>query len=234
MKLGILHCGSVLPAFQVKFSDYPDMIQHWLADTGQPIEFSIYAVNHGTYPKHINDCDAYITTGSHESVYEHKAWINQFQSYLSELHKNRKKLIGICFGHQLIAQALGGKTKSATYGWGVGVKTSNIVTQPNWMQPPLSKLNLLVSHQDQVTELPADSVLIAASDYCPHAAYTVGSHILCFQGHPEFNKQYSETLMRHRGNLLGKKVLNEGLASLTLPTDEKVVAQWIMTFINQN
>lgn len=230
MKIGILHCGSVLPEFQAEFSDYPDMIQHWLHSTGQPIQFTTYAINHGIYPKQIDECDAYITTGSHESVYEDKAWIKQFQSYLIELHQAKKKLIGICFGHQLIAQALGGKTTLAPSGWGVGVKTSRIINHPHWMQPPQNQLNLLVSHQDQVTELPADALLIAGSDYCPNAAYSIGEHILCFQGHPEFTKPYSDTLMRHRGELLGKEVLEQGLASLELPTDEKTVAHWVMAF----
>lgn len=197
------------------------------------IDTQIYNVELGEYPANINECDAYITTGSKASVYEDLPWLKQFKDFIRSLYLHQIKLAGICFGHQLIADTFGGKTEKSNKGWGVGVSVNQIIKQEPWMQPPLENLNIIVSHQDQVNRLPNDAKLLATSDFCPNYMYQIYDSIISIQGHPEFSKDYSATLMKHRAVKLGEKTLQAGLNSLALETHEIIYAKWLINFFKQ-
>ena len=139
-------------------------------------------------------------------------------------------MIGICFGHQMIAHTLGGETTKNPGGWGIGVSTTEIVNQPHWMQPPLANVALLVSHQDQVMALPDNAQLIAANPFCPNASFAIANHVLTFQGHPEFTKSYSKQLMNLRRERIGNENVERGIASLIDETDHITVTRWILNF----
>ena len=183
MKIGILQADSVLPHLQNEHGNYPEMFQKLLEEAARSIteidrlEIKHYDIEHGQYPAKIDDCDAYLITGSKKSVYDDEPWIHDLKEYVLALNKVRKKLIGICFGHQMVALALGGKTEPAEVGWGVGIHSSNVVVQKSYMNPPLSKLSAIVSHKDQVTQLPEGAELVSTSDFCPNAMYLSLIHI---------------------------------------------------------
>jgi len=231
MKIGILQCDSVRQAFQDQFENYPDMFQTLLNKFDPALTFKIYDVQHGRYPDQLDDCDGYITTGSKASVYDKEPWISVLQKFILALNNHNKKLIAVCFGHQLVAQAFNGKTEKSSKGWGVGVHTNQTHQNPPWMMPFLPSFNILVSHQDQVLELPENAVLVAGSVFCPNGMFQIGNNILSMQGHPEFNRQYSETLMRYRKTIIDENQLNEGIASLSKKTDELIIAQWMLKFL---
>jgi len=197
------------------------------------LEFEIYDLREDITPQNLNECDAYITTGSRVSSYDSVSWIPAFKQLILALHKAQIKLIGICFGHQLIADCLGGATQKSEKGWGVGVSENKIIKKKNWMKPELDQLNIIVSHQDQVISLPKNAEILAGSDFCPNFMLQIGEHILTVQGHPEFNKQYSQTLMQHRGDIIGSTRLQQGLNSLSLTVHDKILMQWIYHFMKQ-
>ena len=233
MKIGILKADSVLPQFQDEFGDYPGMfVARLSANSKVALSFEVYDVEHGIYPVSIDACDGYIITGSKKSVYDDEAWIHDLEEYVRHLHGVQKPLVGICFGHQLVAQALGGKTESADGGWGVGVHTSQLVHQKDYMQPALSEVKVLVSHKDQVTVLPPGAELLATSEFCPNTMYQLGEHIVCIQGHPEFNKLYSQSLMSLREKILGEEIFLQGARSLEEPLDSDTLAKWIIEFFS--
>ncbi|MFV2057620.1 MAG: GMP synthase, partial [Thiohalomonadales bacterium] len=159
MIIGILQCDSIRAEYQDQFDNYPEMFQVLLKKVAPHIETIIYDVEHNEYPNNIQVCDAYITTGSKSSVYEEHAWIKTFQDFVVKLYENRKKLAAICFGHQLVAQALNGQTQKSAKGWGVGVQNIDIYSHKPWMTPKKEHINVLVSHQDQVVKLPEDAEL---------------------------------------------------------------------------
>ena len=194
------------------------------------LEFQIYDIRQHDFPATPDECDAYITTGSRSSTYEALSWIPPFKQLIVNLHQHKRKLVGVCFGHQLIADALGGRTELSDKGWGVGISQNRILHKKAWMIPELEHINIVVSHQDQVTGLPPGAELIASSDFCPNYMYQIDKHILTIQGHPEFNKEYSETLMRHRAEKLGQGILKQGLESLSLEVHDRIMMQWIMNF----
>lgn len=234
MKIGILKSDSVLEQFQPAHGDYPDMFITRLGENAPlEVEFLTFDVEHGIYPTNLDECDGYVITGSKRSVYEDEPWIKQLDHYVVELHERRKPLVGVCFGHQMVAQALGGKTEKAPVGWGVGVHTSDVVTNQAYLEPKLSTVRMLVSHQDQVTKLPNEAVLIASSDFCPFSMYQVSEHILCMQGHPEFRHEYSKDLIHMRREMIGETTFETGVASLEQPLDSDIVAVWIVRFLEQ-
>ena len=231
LRLGILQADHVDPSPRTRFGDFADMFTTAFgAALGLGTSFEFFDVRRGQYPNRRADCDAYLITGSRASVYDDEAWITRLGDFVRELNNARVKTLGVCFGHQLIAQALGGTVSRAAVGWGVGVHAWQVVDDAPWMRPPLREIRLLASHQDQVEALPGGARLLAASDFCPHAAFAVEGHVLALQGHPEFTRDYAGFLMCQRRRELGN-AFGPGMASLDGPTDEAVVAHWIAAFL---
>jgi GMP synthase-like glutamine amidotransferase len=231
MRLGILKTDEVRPEFLNEFGEYPDMFTSLLAAADASLEFAVYDVEHGQYPASIDEVDAYLITGSKSSVYEDKDWIHALSAFVCRLHDNRKKLIGICFGHQLVAQALGGRTEKSCKGWGVGVHGAAFTELPTWHDQQAAQFKLLVSHQDQVTVPAPGARVLAGSDFCSNAVCQLGDHILTFQGHPEFIKEYSEKLLKLRRQTIGEDIYHAGMASLEQDLDRQRVARWIVEFL---
>ena len=233
MRIGILKADSVRDEFQGQFGDYQGMFQRVLDSVSNgALEYRTYDVLAGVYPESIDECDGYVITGSRESVYDDREWIRRLGSFIVALHEQQKKTVGICFGHQLIAHVLGGKTTPADGGWGVGVHEFQVECIPPWMSEKAGSFRLLCSHRDQVARLPEDACVFAKSDFCPVAGYTLGDHFVTFQGHPEFVKPYAEILMESRKELL-EGAYDEGIASLDETTDEGLVATWMLEFFQQ-
>ncbi len=233
-KIGILQADSVREEFQDAFGGYPGMFRSLLsraaADASIPVDFSVFDVEHGSYPGQIDACDGYVITGSRESVYADLPWISELSDYVRVLHEARKRTVGICFGHQLVAHALGGEARAAAVGWGVGVHRVDIVDEAPWMRPARQAVSLLSSHKDQVVRLPPGARLLGSNDFCPFGAFALGDHFLTFQGHPEFEKGYARALMDFREPLLGDAYA-PGIASLSRRTDQAVVGRWMLNFL---
>lgn len=234
MRLGILCSDAVRDELQSQFGDYPGMFESVLGQGAatEPLEYASYDVRGGEYPERLEECDAYLITGSRDSVYDDEPWIRRLGEFVLELDGARTPLIGICFGHQLIAHVLDGETASADVGWAVGVHTSEVLVQQSWMTPCPTRFRLISSHKDQVVTLPNRASLFAASEICPHGGFTIDGHILTFQGHPEFEPEYAAYLMTSRRDLLGEQRFAAGMASLEQRIDSALVAKWIVNFIH--
>ncbi|MBT7410032.1 MAG: GMP synthase [Methylococcales bacterium] len=230
MKMAILETDVLTQELQLEFGSYGKMFKALLQDHNKNIEFGVFDVVNTCYPVLIDDFDVYLITGSKSSVYEERAWIKQLKQFLYEVIESKKIIIGICFGHQLIAELLGGKTQKSSKGWGVGVAKSQVILKKPWMLPVSDTFSIIVSHQDQVTQLPDNAELIASNDFCLHAMYQINNQILCLQGHPEFSKKYSQSRMLSRLKLIGERDIKKGIESLNQPIDDQLIAQWIVNF----
>lgn len=232
MKAAILQCDEVLAKFQPEFGQYQDMIRHMLDSVDKDITCDCFDCRQGHYPEDIHHYDFYITTGSKSSVYETESWIHQLIEFVRQLDRERKKLIGICFGHQIIAMAYHGVVEKSDKGWGVGVASNQVIKFPDWMDEPIEKLNILVSHQDQITVLPEGADVIAKSNFCPYFLVQWNDFFLSIQGHPEWNRDYSRTLMNERRQLIGNTLIESGLDSLTTIPDNQLFTRWIINFVD--
>ncbi len=231
MRLGILKTDSVRPELSARFGEYPDMFMRLLESADPQLLFCVYDVEQGQLPADIDECDAYLITGSRVSAYDDVLWIPPLTTFIETLHTQQKKLIGICFGHQLIAQALGGAVEKSPKGWGVGLHTHEFCDLPWWHDGEAPGLDILVSHQDQVVRPPCGAQVVARSDFCEFAALQMGDHVLTFQGHPEFVTDYARALMEARVDVIEQGVHERGMASLSGEHQGVRVAKWIVNFL---
>lgn len=233
--IAILATDEVRAEYIDAHGDYPDMFRVLLEkaarDRPEPVTLKLttYDARKSEFPEP-DAHPAYLITGSRLSVYDDEAWIGILADFLEEVLRAGGKVIGICFGHQLMAHFFGGRTEPAEQGWGVGVQENRTVAREPWMGEGDERLNLLVSHKDQVTRLPDGAKLIVTSDFCPVGGFVMGDQVLTVQGHPEFEKDYSRDLMVMRREMLGEEVFELGVSSLDKETDDDRVGHWIIDF----
>ena len=236
MKIGILDAEQLKPGIIRKYGSYTDRFIHLLSPLQcklfDSLSFNRYDVFNCKYPTSIDECDAYIITGSQYSAYDDLAWIKQLEEYIQQLHHRKKKLIGICFGHQLIAQSLGGRVEKNTKGWEIGITATHITETFDWMQPARDFFFSLVSHQDQVTLLPKHAINFAETNLCPYSGFYIEDHILTFQGHPEFSKDYVKLIIKLEASNLSKEQRQCAIASLQQSDDHELITKWVFNFIN--
>ena len=232
MHIGILKTDAVRPEWVPDFGEYPDMFIRLLrADPS--VSFSVWDVEEGCHPSEseIDAVDGFIITGSKSSVYDDKQWIRDLEALIQKLHAKRKKMVGICFGHQIIAKALGGEVSKSDKGWGVGIHTYDLDKAP-FAGADDGQLKLVVSHQDQVHELPPGARNVVSNAHCENAGFVIGDHIFTLQGHPEFIDEYSEVIMSLRYDMIGADRVAEGRASLQQHDHEgDRVASWMLSFL---
>ena len=184
LKLGILHTYPEefdlrgLPPDSQKFIDM-------FASVGAPLEHVVYEVARGEFPDQRTDCDAYLITGSPCGVYESHSWISELESFIREAYQSATPLVGICFGHQAVSQALGGEVRRSDAGWLLGLHSIKIAKKATWMDSEPSDHPLYFINQDQVVRLPDDAELLGSMEACQYAMYSMGSQVLCIQAHPE-------------------------------------------------
>lgn len=231
LRIGILECDRLSEPVRARHGSYSEMFRRLLSATGEAVTFTTYQVMDSEYPGEPDECDAYLITGSRYSVYDDLPWIRRLQEYVVALDERSKKLVGICFGHQMIARALGGEVAKHPGGWGVGIAASTVLQRKPWMEPLLDPFHLIVSHQDQVLRMPRGAELLAGNAFCANSSFQIGEHILCFQGHPEFSHDYARDRLLARKDILGDMILRQGLDSLRRATDAEPVARWIMKFL---
>jgi len=232
MRIGLLQCDDVAEPLRARHGNYPDMIQRLLLAADPRLTFEVFACHEGGIPTASARVDGWITTGSKCGVNDDADWIERLSGFIRALAQSRQPLVGICFGHQLIARALGGRVERSPRSWGLGAYPTTLAGREPWMTPwRASDLQLLASHQDQVVALPPQGRVLAGSGFCPIYMMQVGDSCLGIQGHPEFTRSYLADLLESRRDLIPTERLLAARHSLRQPVDDRVVAHWILNFI---
>ena len=228
MKIGVLAAGAPPRALQPAFGDYPAMFEHLL--DGRGYQWAAFDTPAGQYPDQPEDCDAYIVTGASAGAYDPDPWIGQLFEFLRAA-KGRAKLVGVCFGHQAMAQAFGGQVIKSPKGWGLGLHTYGVGQHPAWVDAPAFSLS--ASHQDQVVTLPPAARVIAGSYFCPNGMLTYDdAPAISIQLHPEFAPAYSTALIEgRRGDRYPEAQAAEATESLKVADDHDKFADWIAAFL---
>ncbi|MDQ6697576.1 MAG: hypothetical protein M3Z46_08980 [Actinomycetota bacterium] len=229
-RLGLLVCGHVHPDAVPIAGDYPRLFRSLLAPLG--IELVEFAADRGVLPASLDECDGWITSPARASVNDNEPWIADVEDIVRRLVAEERRFVGICFGHQLLARALGGRVERAPNGWGVGAQRYDVVNRFRWMDPPADQVVLVASHEDQVTLLPEGACLVARSEHCPNAMFAVGERAIGIQAHPELSAEISAALIDLRAELIGAAAATAGRASLVTPLDRRTVARWIAGFLS--
>ncbi|OIQ24899.1 MAG: glutamine amidotransferase [Alphaproteobacteria bacterium MedPE-SWcel] len=223
MKIGILQTGHAPDDLTSASGDYDAMFRQLL--DGEGFTFETFAVVDGAFPADAGVVDGWLITGSKHGAYEDHAWIPPLEALIREIHHRRMPLVGICFGHQVIAQALGGRVAKFDGGWSVGHTEYTLHGAP---------LSLNAWHQDQVVELPPEAQIIGQSDFCRNAFLAYGDHIWTSQPHPEFQSSFVDGLLRTRGKgVVPPDQLQAAAATLDQPTDSDRIATEIADFFKK-
>jgi GMP synthase-like glutamine amidotransferase len=228
VKLGILKTGAPPPDLGA-FGGYPDMFRRLLGEDAY--DYSVFAVDAGEMPTRPETCDAYLITGSAAGVYDAIPWIAELKDFLVAA-KGRAPLVGVCFGHQVMAEAFGGKVVKSPKGWGLGEQTYRVLRREPWMDDA-DQIRLPASHQDQVVEAPPGAEVMAASDFSPFGALAYRDQpAISLQLHPEFDPAYAIALIEsRRGARLTEEEADRAVASFQAPDDRAKVGSWIRNFL---
>jgi len=232
VKVCILDNDNLDPAVVDTYVSYGAMTEKMFAAAGVPWQFERFNTTRGEYPASFDAYDAVLLTGSKADSFSDEPWVRTLRERTTELLEQRKKLLGICFGHQLIACCLGADVGRAAQGWGMGRMSYEWVgSRPLKAGAADATLNLLASHQDQVRSLPEGATLLARSEFCPVAAYSVGDHVLCIQPHPEFVEDYSAWILSKRPESVAADRRDAVRAAMALPHDGLDVARYMRDFV---
>jgi GMP synthase-like glutamine amidotransferase len=230
LKLGILKTGRPPKAAIPKFGTYPEMFIALLGPNAH--DYRVYAADEGELPGSPTDCDAYLLTGGAAGAYEPDPWIGETMAFLRAA-KGKAALVGVCLGHQLMAQAFGGQVIKSPKGWGVGENEYRVLLREPWMDEDARTLRLPASHQDQVVAAPPDAEVFAASDFTPYAGLIYRhSRAISIQPHPEFEPAYAIALIEtRRDGPLTPDQATRAVASYQGPDDRARVGGWIKNFL---
>lgn len=234
MILTIICVGEAPESIRREFPSYPKMFENLLSRSDTNIEFSTISPYKGDELPDPQILDAILITGSPASVYDPEQWIPRLLDFVRWCSAKSVPQIGVCFGHQLIAQALGGRVSKSDKGWGVGRHEYNLVDRPSWLSDDTPEtIALAVSHQDQITEPPAGAKPIISSEFTPYAGLCYeNAPIISIQGHPEFTKEFATALYTARsGRIEG---VAEAIESLNKPLDNKAISDWMVRFLHSN
>ncbi len=232
LKICILDNDNLDPAVVDAYVSYGAMTETMFAAAGVPWEFDRFDTTRGEYPASFDDYDAVLLTGSKADSFSDEPWVQTLRGHVTELLKQRKKLLGICFGHQLIAYCLGAQVGRASQGWGMGRMDYEWVgATPLTRDAADNAVSLLASHQDQVMSLPVGATLQARSEFCPVAAYSVDDRVFCIQPHPEFVEDYSAWILAKRPESVAAERREQVRADMALPHAGLDVARYMQRFI---
>lgn len=235
MKLGILAAGITPDDLLGEFGSFADMFIQLFNKIGCPFEYQVFDVRDGFFPDTVDQCDGYVITGSICGVNQNQPWMDTLKQLILDIYKAKIPMAGICFGHQIIADAFGGTVDKYEGGWGIGLHSYKLIGDHDFFLNGPADFTINAMHQDQVTNKPANAEVFATSDFCRYAGLLYDNRIITVQAHPEFSVAFEESFIESRkGEGFPSDVAEVALATLRekdVVIDAQRIAQMIVTFL---
>ncbi|MFQ5623060.1 MAG: type 1 glutamine amidotransferase [Paracoccaceae bacterium] len=236
MEVGIIEAGEIPPHLRAKYGDYTALYARFLHAAAPDLKCRTYRAFGDELPGSPGEADAWLISGSRHGVYDPLPWIPKLREFLRACARGRRPVVGVCFGHQILAEALGGKVEEFSGGWAVGVQDYTANHAPRWMEGAGRRWSGLALHRDQVIVQPPDSTVVAANDFCRIAALAYGDperpYAISVQSHPEFPAGFvADIVNERRGTTIPEERAAPALASLDRPVDNELWARWIARFL---
>ena len=197
--------------------------------------YEVLSVKDGVFPPCAPAYDGYLITGSPASVNNATLpWVEPLMASIRELDRFQVPTVGLCFGHQAIAKALGGVVGHNPGGWCLGVAETDVKHAEGWMQPEKSHLNLFAAHNEQVLTPPAQARVLSQSDFCPVGSFAVGQHFFTSQYHPEISRQFMADLLAYLDGKLDAGLIAQARAQINDALDDELMFRWIVQFLEMS
>ncbi len=232
MRIAVLLTNDDTSAFAAHFPNDGQKVVQLLQPLRPGWIFEVVPVKDGVLPASAQAFDGYVITGSPASVNDDSLpWVDRLLAFIREVHAARQPLIGLCFGHQAVARALGGQVARNAAGWGLGTAATHWAQPRAWMQPPRAATTLMAAHNEQVTRMPEGAECLGGSDFCPIGSMQIGQHIWTTQYHPEMPLVFMQALLGYLADKLDADTLARAHASLANAADVPLFGQWMVQFL---
>ena len=239
LKIGLILCDDVDLKAQAEFGTYSNMFQTGLDPECSSIDLvPIRCFEGEPLPASPQQFAGYVISGSRHGVYDDISWIGDLLQFIRDCWNAQVRLVGVCFGHQALAHALGGRTEKSMRGWGFGVQGTTILHRQSWMSDYETLdgdiYNLVVIHQDQIVKMPPMFETVASSNFCPHSMIVAGTTMLGIQGHPEFSAEYCKfrAEYRYQSELIDAETYASAIRSLEqYPLHSTAILKWMKQFL---
>jgi GMP synthase-like glutamine amidotransferase len=230
-RIAVLLTNDDTSAFAAQFPDDGQKVVQLLQPLRPDWTFVVVPVKDGVLPASLAAFDGHVITGSPASVNDDSLpWVGPLLDFIRAVHAARQPLMGLCFGHQAVARALGGQVARNAAGWGLGTAPTHWHADRPCMQPSQASTTLMAAHNEQVTRMPEGAVCLGGSEFCPIGSMQIGQHIWTTQFHPEMPRVFMQALLGYLADKLDARTLAQAHASLSEPVDAPLFGQWMVQF----
>lgn len=186
----------------------------------------------GEFPEDLEGFDGVLIGGSPASVRDDLPWVHRLMRLIRAAYAQGVPMVGACFGHQAIAQALGGTVGRNPGPFVLGAAETEIFAPAPWMAGA-GRIRLAAAHGEQVVELPDGAEVIGRSEGCAVAAYRMGDRVFATQHHPEMTPDFAAALVEEFAPHFPPEVGAAGRVALQRGIEGPRFAEWIARFFEQ-